>query len=100
MDGWMDGWMDGEVLINGFIVGWSGGGSKRIFSVICGVWGLIPIGSFFKLFFEGVFFRFFAILGGFWEGFGSQNGGQNRFLGGFFSMLFSNAFWHRFWSVF
>ena len=82
------------------MVGSSGGSSKRISRVIRGVWGLIPIASFFELFFEGVFFRFFATLGGFWEVFGSQNGGQNRFLDGFLAMLFLIAFWHRFGVVF
>ena len=56
--------------------------------------------SFFKLFFEGVFFRCFSISGGFGEGFWNQNGPQNRFLGRFFSMFFLSAFWHRFWVVF
>ena len=55
---------------------------------------------FLDLFLERVFFRFFSMLGGFWEVLGVQNGGQNRFLGGFFAMLFSTAFWYRFWVVF
>ena len=42
------------------------------------------------------FFRFFSMLGRFWEVLGGQNGGQNRFLGSFFAMLFSSAFRHRF----
>ena len=58
------------------------------------------IALFFELFFEGVFFRFFSMLGRFWEGLGGQNGGQNRVLGGLLSMFFLNAFRHRFFVEF
>ena len=55
---------------------------------------------FFEVFFEGVFFGFFSMLGRFWKVLGGQNGGQNRFFGGFFSMFFWKVFWYRFLIVF
>ena len=82
------------------IVGWSGGVPKGLTSGGFRRGARICIALFFKLFFEGVFFRCFSISGGFGEGFWNQNGPQNRFLGRFFSMFFLSAFWHRFWVVF
>ena len=61
---------------------------------------MICMALFSKHFLEHVFFRFFSMLGRFWEVLGAQNGSQNRFLGGFFSMFFSSAFRHRFLMVF
>ena len=65
----------------------------RWFAVIC-------MALFFELFSKAFFFRFFSMLGRFWEVLGGQSRGQNRFLGCFFSMFFSIAFWHRFWMDF
>ena len=100
MDGWMAGWMDGVVLINGIMVGWSGGPPKRISRVIPGVWGLVCIACFLRLFFERRFFRFFAIFDGFWEGFGRQNRGQNRDFLCFFRYFFRMRFGIDFGSFF
>ena len=116
--GWMDGWMDGQM--DGQTDGRTDGGTYRRMDgwrstnhwkggwmvrqgpkmlgfrwAAQGAWSLI-----FTLFLEGVFFRFFSILGRFWEGLGGQNGGQNRVLGGLLSMFFLNAFRHRFFVEF
>ena len=83
--GWIHGWIEREVLINGIMVGSSGGGPKRISRVIPGVWGLRSIASFFRTRFFSNFFDVGSILGGFWE---VKTEPKSCFFGFFFDVFF------------